>query len=492
MNITIWAFFAFLSIIVLTTSNSKAAEIKSNTDVSEGKVAFKNSSTVRSYNDSDAKEIDGAALKITASVISTKPRLQVPSNFVGFSSEESAVFDNHIFTGSSGESLARLLNLFGGGVYRLGGDSSDDSFSGDAADAQELANFLKRVSGWSAIVGLNVCNGDELQQAQYAREVTALIPKVEIQLGNEPDLYQNNIKRCRNLYDKHGSYGVDAYTADWQRYSSFIRSKAPGASFAGPDIGSHDEWLAAFLTTRSGELTLATRHFYAICSNRKKSNLADLLRPEVAYPAKLLDGDIKYAASFRLKLRISETNSICGGGIKGISDTLVAANWALYFMMQGIEAGIAGVNFHSNGSPGQGAFYTALREETDSHLWSLQPVGYAMLLVSKIQGMLVLPVVTSVPFADAPICAFLDKNHSVWFLIENRQLNRMLSVSIKQAGLWKTQSVLIMTGQAPSSTNITLGGSDAEGGAWTPKYSILKKGLPIDLAPASAALVKLE
>lgn len=78
---------------------------------------------------------------------------------------------------------------------------------------------------------------------------------------------------------------------------------------------------------------------------------------------------------------MSETNSACGGGAAGLSDSYATALWVVDYMLTGAEHGVDGMNFH--GSLGMSCTgYTPLCQ-VGTNEYAAQPIYYGMLLTHK-------------------------------------------------------------------------------------------------------------
>jgi hypothetical protein len=436
----------------------------------------------------------GAGLAVTASAAVASPGLTVPSNFIGLSFEATGAVGNHQFAvagagGASGNSMKKLMNLLGGGMLRLGGGTSDETgFTINAAQATELGTFMPLVPNWKMIFGLNLCQANASAQAAAGALVAAAVPSVTLQFGNEPDLYTPT--SCTPKAPAINTYGPTAYLADWASYLTAVRAVAPTVALAGPDVGQTDSWLSPFLAAQSANVTFATRHFYPFCSG-VNATAPNLLMSDDIYPASTLAADVALATTYGLKLRLTETNSICAGGQTGISNTLISAAWATEYMMQGIAAGLSGVNFHGDSTLPSSNTYSPITQATDL-TWTFNPLGYALLTIAQIEGMRLLPVTSSVPFTTMPVQAYLDGAGKIWFLAVNKNLTQPAQLTLNQPGVTQA-SVMLLTGASSTALTATLGGASVDNaGNWTPALSSQAATAPINIPPASAALIKLQ
>lgn len=450
---------------------------------------------------STLQSLVGTGLSVTASANTSIPGLTIPLDFVGFSFEMGA-FGNHQFAvaggdAASGTSMEAMMKLLGHGVVRLGGNTSDNGTTLiTSANATELGTFAPLVPNWIFIVGLDNCANDPTSQATAAGYLATAVPGIILQFGNEPDIYTST--GCSVKAPPANEYGPSSFITDWNTMFTDVRTVAPSVAVAGPDIGSLDSWIPPFLTAEASNISLLTRHYYAVCPNGTFATTPNLLMTDVptGYPARTLPQDVALATAHSLKLRMTETNSVCAGGQPNVSNTSVAAVWALDYMMQGAAAGLAGVNYHGDsasrpptGSP-QSA-YTPIVQATDL-TWTFTPLGYAMLTFAQIEGMRLLPVTSSVPFSTMPVQAYLDSSGNVWFLAVNKNQAQPAQLTLNQPGSTQV-SILLMTSPSPTATTETLGGATADNaGHWTPTPIVQASSAPIEIPPDSAALVKLQ
>ena len=93
-----------------------------------------------------------------------------------------------------------------------------------------------------------------------------------------------------------------------------------------------------------GEVQLLTTHDYR--ANQKQGSAEELLTPD----PRLNDVLMRMRAVSQqsgIPWRMCETNSFSGGGLPGVSDTLVGALWTLDFMLLLAQNGCTGVNLET-------------------------------------------------------------------------------------------------------------------------------------------------
>lgn len=412
------------------------------------------------------------------------PGKRIPSDFLGFSFEANdSLMHGQFGAGLAGTSMAALMNRLGRGVLRLGGNSSDSlKWTPPQKKIDELGKFMQLIPNWALIFGLNLADYDANKAAAIAASVAAAVPSAIFQFGNEPDFYPFQKHRPQN-------YNVTNYIDEWNSYYRAVSLNVPRARVAGPDIALTESWLAPFIASTKGRIVFASRHYYPFCVK------------SVATVKKLLDSGTKYLASTDLNalinnpasvpVRITETNSVCGGGAENVSDTIVSAVWATEMLIQLANAGAAGVNFH--GGRVSKMHYSPFVQKADGS-FEPQPVYYSMLLFSSVTNAKLLPIQSSVSFNSVPVIAVLDDDGNMRYVVANKSLNRSLRVKVwNDSNENKTKaSSLILAGISLTDKKITLGKDAVDSlGKWEPEVEIIPRGKDIVIPPMSATLITL-
>jgi hypothetical protein len=307
---------------------------------------------------------------------------QIPQNFLGLGYEISSVTTPGLLSAKN-DAYVRLVRKLGpAGVIRIGGITADyASFSpngpsvsspkgsaANLANLRELASFLK-ATGWKLIWGLNLGTGDVDQAVSEAEAVASEVKEnlLAFEIGNEPDLFNRGSSAHRP-----SSYGYEDWLAEYRRYKSAIRKKLPLVAFAGPDAATVTDWVTQFARDEGNDLELLTHHYYRECAG-PTSTLDKLLQPDPKL-SPLLAKMHAASAESHVPYRICETNSFCGGGKEGVSDTFGAALWALDFMWKLAEGGCSGVNLETGVNQiGFVSWYSPIAEN------SAKPEYFAML-----------------------------------------------------------------------------------------------------------------
>ncbi len=455
-----------------------------------------------------------AALSITAQTQDTQP-VQVnidpdrtlgpiPADFNGLGYEISSVARPGLLSATNRQYVQLVRTLGTHGIVRVGGNTSDySSFAptGEAVSApkatvinkanlQELGTFLD-ATGWKLIWGINLGSGTE-QQAQEEAQAVAAIAKnnlLAFEIGNEPDLFGHEGHKPKG-------YSYEDYLKEYRRYKSAIRAKLPQASFAGPDAAVQTDWVTRFAVDEGSDLKLLTHHYYRECAH-PTSTLDKLLHPDPKLIPEL--EKLKAAsASSRVPYRICETNSFCGGGKQGVSDTFGAALWALDFMFTLAWGGAAGVNMETGVNQlGFISWYSPLGDDEHGH-YIAKPEYYGMLAFAGASGGQQVETNYDPTGINLTAYAVLSPQKRLLATIINKEPERSTDVIIATGQHLRSANVLRLTGPSLESVEgVTLGGSAVmPNGQWKPSHieplRTQDRGCRLRVPAASAAIVSLQ
>lgn len=455
-----------------------------------------------------------AALSLTAQTQDTQP-LQInidpdrtlgaiPADFTGLGYEISSIARPGLLSAANRQYVQLVRTLGTQGVIRIGGNTSDySSFAstGEAVSApkatvvneanlQELGTFLD-ATGWKLIWGLNLGSGTEQQAVEEAQAVTVSAKNnlLAFEIGNEPDLFSHEGHKTKG-------YRYEDYLNEYRRYKAAIRARLPHARFAGPDAAVQTDWVTRFAADEGSDLKLLTHHYYRECAS-PGSTLDKLLHPDPKLAPEL--EKLKTAsASSRVPYRICETNSFCGGGKPGVSDTFGAALWVLDFMFTLAWADCAGVNMETGVNQlGFVSSYSPIGDDEHGH-YAAKPEYYGMLAFAEAsQGE---RIATTYDPAGANLTAYavLSPQKRLLLTIINKEASRPADVIITTGQHVRSANTLRLTGPSlESKEGVTLGGSEFKlDSPWKPK-SIEKlrtqdQGCRLQVPAASAAIVSLQ
>jgi hypothetical protein len=310
----------------------------------------------------------GSAVSITVST--TAVGVRVDGEFAGLSYEKGMLF--RTFFDVSNTSAVGLFQRLGKSSIRIGGGACDTlrwNHGGPghtpgevaAADIDRLAAFL-RATGWHTIYCINLESGTPALAAdEVAYVTTALGSSLEgIEIGNEPDNYR---------------WPVAQYVTRWQAEAAAIRQAVPGAVLTSPGLGSlvHDATWVPAVTGATPRVQLFTQHFYILCADKPGASLEQMTSP-AGVPYSELGA---LAGMLEIPYRMAETNSYCGGGLAGASDTFGSALWAIDFLFAIAKHGGHGANFHTR-SPN----VSSVLLDENGTITAVRPIYYGLLLFS--------------------------------------------------------------------------------------------------------------
>ncbi len=414
----------------------------------------------------------GAGRSVRVTVDPKKTVSAIPSNFIGLGYEISSVATTGLLNAENRVYVQLVRTLGSRGVIRIGGNTSDYArysraqYSVVAPKAtvvnernlRELGTFLD-ATGWDLIWGLNLGRGTEQDAVEEARAVVANVKHklLAFEIGNEPDLF-------RRVHREQG-YGYEDYLREYRRVKAAVRKQLPDVSFAGPDVASATDWVTRFAADEGSDLKLLTHHYYRECSN-PGSNFDKLLHadPKLAPELQKLKSA---SASSHVPYRICETNSFCGGGKPGVSDTFCSALWALDFLFTLASAGAAGLNMETGVNQlGFISSYSPVEDDEHGRYWAA-PEYYGMLAFAQASRGRLMEVACDAAHVNLSAYAVIDERKRVFVTVINKDSSVDANVSIR--GL-QAASGSVMRLTAPSlesKDGVMLGGSTVSAdGSW--------------------------
>jgi len=297
---------------------------------------------------------------ITVTINQSLPSIPIPATFQGLSYEVNILSNASTFLNSRNTNLINLIANMGGGVLRLGGNSSDAVTWNNAlrtsktpansitqTEINNLSSFSSSI-GWKVIMGLNMGTYDTAAAASEALYVYNKLQSnlLSLQFGNEPDGYGSwNPKRP-------SPYTYSQYLVQWKNYFTAVKNQVPKAPISGPDVAYQSTWVAAFAANEKSNVQFLDSHYYQNGPSSDTLLTVDSLFTPIPQYSNYFTVINNAAIAAKLPWRISECNSINGGGSTGISNVFGSALWALDFMWKVAENHGVGVNFHGgNGGP---------------------------------------------------------------------------------------------------------------------------------------------
>ncbi len=425
----------------------------------------------------------------------SSPGITIPADFVGLSWEtgSTGLLSNY-FTGSSA-SLAGLIGMLGtNGSLRFGGGTSD--LATPAAVTQthidNLNSFLGLIgAGWNIIFGLSVTANDSATAATQSAMVNSTIgaSKTIFQFGNEPG------------QGASPNYSIPTYESRWNAYYSAVIAAAPTARFAAIDGSDflNMPTIVGTLTPGASGMALLTQHYYPWGNppGVPASGYSNLYFPALNSsflntPCKTFDDlfalNAAFAAAHSVKMRMTETNMISGGGQSGITDRQINALYIFNLAIRMAKAGWAGFNLHADNG---GASYSPLVLSGSD--WSPRPNFYALYMLARLNGCRIVPCPTPPGAPNSITLAVLGANGNAILLIVNLDTVQTLWAQPEQSAAWSTADTLLLSCTGPLDTAPTLGGAAiGAGGVWTGVPTTIARGQSIAVPPCGAVLVTIK
>lgn len=403
-------------------------------------------------------------------------RGEIAANFLGLGYETSSVAVPGLLSATNHTYVQLVRNLGPQGVIRIGGNVSDySSFSPQGKASSEpkatvvnaenlrlLGSFL-HATGWQLIWGLNLGGGSEQNAAEEAQAVAAAVKDklLAFEIGNEPDLFGHGTAH------RPRSYSYDDYLREYRRYKAAVRAKLPRAPFAGPDAASATDWVTRFASDEGSDLKLLTHHYYRQCAG-PTSTLDKLLYPDpkLAPELKRLESAAKTSG---VPYRICETNSFCGGGQPGVSDTFGAALWMLDYLFTLAWGDAAGVNIETGVNQlGFVSSYSPIAKN-ERGVYEAKPDYYGMLAFSQAARGQKLTTQYDAAGTNLAGYAVRQNNGDIALTIINKDASRTIRAEVTVDQRFRSAGVLRL--RAPSlqsKTGTALGGASVnENGQWT-------------------------
>ena len=426
----------------------------------------------------------------------------VPADFVGYSFELTGLVPGNYLTGSG--SLCSLAGLIGtSGSIRIGGISSDGATP--PALTQPIANGLESFraclgSGWKIIYGLDLVAANSTTAATQAGFLnTASGSNVIFQFGNEPIDGSN--------------FTVSTYQTAWNAYQTAVTGAVPSAKLAAWDDGNFGQTQTAIngLTGGLAGLTYVTQHYYnSPCSVAESASvmigkmIINTTIPLAAGLSAILQ-NVGWATASSIKTRMTESNTICSGGVAGSSDRMMAAAWYLNEAILLANGGYNGVNTHnvfwwpaSGGAPIIGTAnpntYGALLLSGDGNFYP-GSIFYGLYLFSKIEGQQTISL-SQAGNGFVQSIASKGGGGNANILAVNNDLFNPVVITPAQSSAWTTANVLQIkspSGAGCTEASPTVGGQAiGESGAWSGAPFSIANGASVTLGPCEAALIQIQ
>lgn len=423
----------------------------------------------------------------------------ISPSFEGLSFETQILTKNPEYLNVNNSVLIQMIKNLGPGILRIGGDTSDETdWTGAPRDPSTPATMLttsdidrlsafSRASGWPVLFGLNL-GSNHLDAC--TNEATYVYNSLgsnlsSLQIGNEPDIY--------HMFGLRGtSYNAVDYSEEWETYFSAIKKNLPQVTFAGPDVANNNAgWVEVFSSNESSKVTMLDQHYYITGPASDPSiNYQNLLTSSTDVLAAHLQGIKVESITNNLPYRITECNSIYGGGKVGASDVFAASLWALDFMWTVAENYGQGINFH-----GGKLVYSPIT--MSDNVVTAKPVYYGMLAFKygNTGGTLApVSVVNSEYNFSAHASLNSDNTYSITLINKDEKANIPVTIQLSNKAASTIQIARLTAPSVTSADNITFAGSSVSAdGTFKPgpleQVTVNNKTFTVIVAAGSAAIV---
>jgi hypothetical protein len=394
-----------------------------------------------------------ATITVTATA---KPLGGITSHFAGLSFE-SDTLNGGDFVDSG--NLPQLMRNLGPAIMRFGGLTVDDGlYLGISPHALAGLAGLARASGWTVLYSEDLAHYDPGVVTADAHEVAAALgPRLAaFACGNEPNAYGTDDGW------RPASYTVDGYLADEGACLAAVRAGAPGAPLEGPDFTGNVDWLSAYAHYEAGHLALLGQHLYAArCVHNYDGRTALQADARLLSPATTATEVAAFkwlVANARIvgaRPIMSETNSICSGGLAGVSNSFAAALWAVGYMLTGAEHGVYGMNFHDRFDVYCTPYSPLCPVPGRAGDFTVRPLYYGMLFAHLLGTGRLLPVTVRTPVGRDRVLAFALRpatGGGLRLIVENLTAEQA-RVTLAAGGSARSARVLRLTASGLTATS---------------------------------------
>jgi hypothetical protein len=300
----------------------------------------------------------------------------VPSSFLGLSINVEEMLD---FTQQPAfPNFINLITPNGDGPFnlRLGGTFIDSSYwNGETSQImpQYLAPTYERVTlndawmrslasvvsatGSNVILNVDAADHDPQMALNMVEAAERDLPPgrlLAVAIGNEPNLYSlgyDGINKTNANWVKQ--FDAVRYDTLFSLYATLLKRHYPSLTLAGPELAAPTApWLTSLLQHDSGQVGLATEHYYAYnaCVAQGSSNYPELHKyfraTDISQATAGMAPAIAAAHTAGLTYRLTELGSSTCLGLPAVTDTFATSLWGLDQLYSFVAAGVDGVDFH--------------------------------------------------------------------------------------------------------------------------------------------------
>jgi hypothetical protein len=379
----------------------------------------------------------------------------IPSGFAGFSREW-----RPFPTPADGEMsqvhpvylrLLEHLSAFNKSALtiRIGGASADGMRTPPDMNRWRQITQVFNATKTPLIINVGLARGNAELAKEWIQTANEQLPPgavASFELGNEPDGWPKR--------HKHEDYSFENYQNDFTAMGKqLVPSLTQGLAGPAWAHGAPPEIIGPYIKRQQGLLNLITVHAYRFDPKTNPALERILRNSATAGMAEFLKPGIQIAHEAGLPIRLAETGSAWGGGIRGFSDSQAAAIFTLDYLFELANAGLDGVNLHGGGN----SAYTPIEEDVDTKTWkthqiSARPPYYGMLVFAEAvsNGARIIPTNSTEsgsPFTK--VWATQDKSGVIRIVAMNRSLNAQGEFAV--TGLQGKGSLKKLLAPTPSS-----------------------------------------
>ncbi len=430
------------------------------------------------------------------------PATPIPADFIGLGYEKSSVAVSGLLSANNERYVQLIKNLGNKGVLRIGGIVADFSRYEPQgrrvaepkntvitrACIEEFGAFLKE-TGWTTIWSLNFGQGSLAQAVSEAIDVASILgPHLyAIELGNEVENYGKGTKPLRT-----SPYTYEGFRAEFKEWHRAIVKAVPGVRFAAPDTAASVEWVEQMAKDADDEVQLLTTHYYR--GGQKQGSPDQLIYPDPNLIAKL-ERLARASRESGIAWRMCETNSFFGGGLPGVSDTMLGALWTLDYMLLLALHGCAGINLETGVN--QLGFISSYSPIQDNGM-GINAAGipyYGMLAfaVALRGSSQILPIDFDASGLNLTVyaCGHDGVPHAI--ILINRDTTRDAHISLAKLEMGKLIAFRLVSDAIGDRNRVTLGGSSVDTeGRWSPERPELVSDSLVMVPRMTAAVILSE
>lgn len=430
--------------------------------------------------------------------LSPEAPVPIAGDFIGLGYEMLSVAPIGLLSADNAEYVALVSGLGAKGIIRVGGIVADytrfdphgsilaDPHNTVITDAslRQFAGFLRRI-GWRAIWSLNLAQGSLADAVVEARAVEAALGPhlLAFEAGNEVE----NYGRGRHPF-RPPSWDYAAYRKQYQEWHTAVLKAVPRARFAAPDTAGSVEWVEDMARDAHGEVQLLTTHYYR--ADQTHGSAEQLLTPD----PRLKDVLVRLrraSTQSGIPWRMCETNSFSGGGLPGVSNSLIGALWTLDFMLLLAAHGCSGVNIETGFNQlGFLSSYSPIRNDRQGNASPGVPYYGMLAFAAARRGCThLLPLDADLAGVNASAWVLGQSGQPRSLVIVNRDRSHEALVSTRELRM-ADAAVLRLTAPSPESTSqVTFGGSQVgPHGHWSATTTENLRDGVLRVPPMSAAV----